>query len=175
MLPTAHPRRYAAYTMNVILGGGMSSRLFQNIRERQGLAYSIYSEMHTYFDAGAFLISAGTSPEKVDALFSSALSELKRLKTELVPADELRRAKDYMKGSLLLSLESTNARMGNLARQWMNYQRFFSLDEIAASIEAVTAEEIQQIALEFFQPEKLGLSLLGRLDGISIDRARFDV
>lgn len=175
MLPSAHPRRYAAYTMNVLLGGGMSSRLFQNIRERQGLAYSIYSEMHTYQDAGSFLISAGTSPEKVNALLDSALAELRRLKTEPVPADELRRAKDYMKGSLLLSLESTSARMGNLARQWLTHRRFYSLDEIAASIDAVTAEEVQQIALEFFQPEQIGLTLLGRLDGVSVSRERFAV
>ncbi len=80
-----------------------------------------------------------------------------------------------MKGSLLLSLESTNARMGNLARQWLSYQRFFSLDEIAASIEAVSAEEVQEIALEFFQPDKLGLTLLGRVEGLSVSRERLDI
>lgn len=170
--PATHPLRFACYTLNVILGGGMSSRLFQNIRERQGLAYAIFTELHSYMDAGTFLISAGTSPEKLNALLDSALAELRRLKEEPVAADELHRAKEYMKGSLLLSLESTSSRMGNLARQWLNHRRFFSLDEIAASIDAVTSEQVQEIATEFFQPERMGLSLLGRLEGIAVDRGR---
>ena len=172
MVPAAHPMRFAAYTLNVILGGGMSSRLFQNIRERQGLAYAIFSELQAYQDAGSFLISAGTSPEKLDALLDSALTELRRMKEELVSGEELRRAKEYMKGSLLLSLESTSARMGNLARQWMTFGRFFSLDEIAESIEAVTAEEVRAVARQFFQPDLLGLTLLGRLEGIQASRDR---
>jgi predicted Zn-dependent peptidase len=169
--PTAHPLRFACYTLNVVLGGGMSSRLFQNIRERQGLAYSIFSELNMYQDAGLLAVYAGTSTENVPRLLGSTLDELHRLKQEQLTQEELRRAKEYMKGSLLLSLESTTARMGNLARQWLNFGQFYSLDEIADSIEKVTAEDLQQVAREFFQPEKIGLSLLGRLDGLKLERS----
>lgn len=167
-----HPLRFACYTLNVILGGGMSSRLFQNIRERQGLAYSIFSEINMYKDAGMFAIYAGTSRDKLDRLLGSALAELRRLKEEPLDEAELQRAKEYMKGSLLLSLESTSSRMSNLARQWMTFGRFFSLDEIANSIDAVTAEEVRQVAGEFFVPGKIGVTLLGRLDGVTIERGQ---
>jgi predicted Zn-dependent peptidase len=170
MHPATHPLRFAGYTLNVMLGGGMSSRLFQNIRERQGLAYSIFSELNLYKDTGMFAVYAGTSAETARQLIQSVMIELRRLKNEPLTPTELRHAKDHMKGSLMLSLESTSSRMGNLARQWMNYGRFFTLDELADSIEAVTAEQVQSIAQEFFQTEKIALAMLGRLDGISVSR-----
>ena len=98
------------------------------------------------------------------------MAELRRLKREPLSADELRHAKDHMKGSLMLSLESTSSRMGNLARQWLNFQRFFSLDDLVASIEAVTAEQVNQVAAEYFDSDRIGLALLGRLDGVSATR-----
>jgi predicted Zn-dependent peptidase len=170
MHPATHPLRFACYTLNVLLGASMSSRLFQNIRERRGLAYSIFSELNLYQDAGMLAIYAGASPASVKPLLTETLAELKRLKEEELPAEELTHAKEHMKGSLLLSLESTTSRMGNLARQWMNFGRFFTLDELAASIDAVTAAEIQSIADEFFRPEKIGLVLLGRLNGETVTR-----
>lgn len=168
MIEAAHPLRLACFTLNVILGGSMSSRLFQNIRERQGLAYSIFSELNLFHDTGSLGVYAGTSPENGRRVLDSILAELRRLREEPVPEDELRHAREHMKGSLLLSLESTTSRMSNLARQWMTHGRFFTLDELARSIDAVTAEEIQQIAREFFQPGKIGLAALGRVDSLGV-------
>ena len=133
--PVNHPLRYACYTLNVVLGASMSSRLFQNIRERQGLAYNIFSELQLYPDSGCLAVSAATSPATVRPLLDNVLHEFRRVKEEPLGEDELRHAKDHMKGSLLLSLEGTTSRMTNLARQWMNFERFFTLDEIAGAIE----------------------------------------
>ncbi|WP_321473761.1 pitrilysin family protein [uncultured Paludibaculum sp.] len=170
MVPATHPLRFAAYTLNVILGGGMSSRLFQNIRERQGLAYSIFSELNLYRDTGLMAIYAGTSSETARKLLDGVMVELRRLKNDPLPADELRHAKDHMKGSLMLSLESTSSRMSNLARQWMNFGKFFTLDELADCIEAVTADEVLSVAREYFDSEKIGLAMLGRLEGLTVTR-----
>lgn len=172
--PINHPLRYAAYTLNVLLGGGMSSRLFQNIRERQGLAYNIFSELQLYHDSGCFAVYAATSSETVRPLLRSVLDEFRRIKSEPLSPEELQHAKDHMKGSLLLSLEGTSSRMSNLARQWLNFERFFTLDEIAAGIDSVTAAEIQQAAQEFLQTDSLALTLLGRLDGQPFTREDLD-
>jgi predicted Zn-dependent peptidase len=166
----AHPLRFACYTLNVILGGSMSSRLFQNVRERLGLAYSILSELSQYRDSGCLAVYAGTSAGTVRKLLDCVLGEFTRLKREPVAGDELHRAKEHMKGSLLLSLESTSSRMGNLARQWLSFGRFFTLDELAASIDAVTAEEVQAVAQSFLTSEKIAVTLLGRLDSITLGR-----
>lgn len=164
------PTRFASYTLNTILGGGMSSRLFQNIREQQGLAYAIFSELSLYQDSGCLAVYAGTSRETIRQLLDSVLAEFRKLKEEEVPADELRRAKDHMKGSLMLGLESTSSRMGNLARQWLNFGRFFTLDELLESIESVTAAQVQEIACRYLQPEKVALTLLGPLDELQLER-----
>jgi predicted Zn-dependent peptidase len=170
MIEAAHPLRLACYTLNVILGGSMSSRLFQNIREQQGLAYSIFSELNLYRDTGTLGIYAGTSPENGRRVLDCTLAELRRLREEPVPEDELRRAREHMKGSLLLSLESTTSRMSNLARQWMTHGRFFTLDELARAIDDVTADEIQQVAREYFQPGKIGLAAVGRVDSLGLSQ-----
>ena len=117
----------------------MSSRLFQNIRERQGLAYAVFSELNPYSDAGMLSVYAGTSRSTIERVLRSDCRRIRRLKKELVVPEELRRAKDQLKGSLVLSLESPGARMSNLARQEMYFGRFFSVEELHASIEAVTA------------------------------------
>src|SRR5207237_6039594 len=114
--PIAHEKRHAGYILNTLLGGGMSSRLFQNIRERQGLAYSIYSDLNPYRDTGALAVYAGTSRESAVKVVQSVVGEFRRLKIEPVPAEELRRSKVQLKGSLMLSLESSTARMSTLAR-----------------------------------------------------------
>jgi len=169
--PIAHETRYASYVLNTILGGGMSSRLFQNIRERQGLAYAVMSDLMLYRDAGAIAIYAGTSPETLERVIQSVMDEFRDLKRNPVPDEELRRAKEHLKGSLMLSLESTNSRMTNLARQQIFFGRFFSMDEMIASIEGVTAEQVQQLAAEAFVCEKLSLTVLGKVDGLKIDRS----
>src|ERR1051326_6495993 len=117
--PISHERRYAAYVLFSLLGGGMSSRLFQNVRDRQGLVYAIFSELNPYRDTGCLSEYAGTSRESAPKVVGSIVAELRRLKNEAVPADELRRAKDQLKGTLMLSLESSTAPMSNLARQEM--------------------------------------------------------
>jgi predicted Zn-dependent peptidase len=168
--PISHERRYNAYVLNTLLGGGMSSRLFQNIRERQGLVYSIYSDLNPYRDTGCLSVYAGTSPDSAANVVESVVSEFRKLKDERVPDDELRRAKDQLKGSLMLSLESTTARMSNLARQEMYFDRFFGLDEIIRRIEAVTAEDLQALANESFQTDSIAVTILGNLDGLKLSR-----
>jgi predicted Zn-dependent peptidase len=166
--PLAHERRYAASLLNIILGGGMSSRLFQNIRERQGLAYAIFSEVSPYTDSGVLSVYAGTSPESATQLIRSVVEEFRRIRQEVVSDEELRRAKDHLKGSMMLSLESTSARISNLARQAMYFNRFLSLDEMLASIEIVTRDEVLAIAHDFFEPGRLALTVLGNLKGLRV-------
>jgi len=162
--------RFAWLVLNTILGGGMSSRLFQNIREKQGLAYTVYSELMMYRDAGCMLIYAGTSLKSAGKVVESIAQELRRLSDKLVTEDELRRAKDHLKGSYVLSLESTSSRMGNLARQELYFKRYFSLDEMLESVEQVTAEEVRQLAGEYFDPKNMAVAMLGRLEGFRVRR-----
>jgi predicted Zn-dependent peptidase len=168
--PIPHEDRFTCYVLNTILGGGMSSRLFQNIRERQGLAYAVYSELNPYSDTGCLSIYAGTSLESAKHVVESVLREFTSMKQEIAPAEEVRRAKDHLKGSLMLSLESTSSRMSNLARQEMHFRRFFSLDELAESIEKVTAEDVQRVARTFFDQKNVALTVLGNLDGFKMVR-----
>jgi predicted Zn-dependent peptidase len=168
--PIAHEKRHAGYILNTLLGGGMSSRLFQNIRERQGLAYSIYSDLNPYRDTGCMAVYAGTSLASAAKVVKSVVAEFRDLKTKPVPEEELRRSKDQLKGSLMLSLESSTARMSNLARQEMYFDRFQDLDELIEKIEAVTADDLQNIAQEFFNTESVAVTALGNLSGLKISR-----
>jgi predicted Zn-dependent peptidase len=171
-LPIAHERRFGIALLNNLLGGGMSSRLFQNIREKRGLAYAVFSEVTPYSDAGIFSVYAGTAKETIGEVLDLTLAEFRSMKESPVSDEELRRAKNHLKGSLMLSLESTSSRMSNLARQELYFGRFYSLDEILASIETVTREEIQTLAQEFFRPEQISATVLGPVNGFSLDRAR---
>ncbi|MDR3701990.1 MAG: pitrilysin family protein [Candidatus Sulfopaludibacter sp.] len=168
--PLPHQERFACYVLNTLLGGGMSSRLFQNIRERQGLAYAVFSELNPYRDTGCLSIYAGTSIESARRVVESILKEFRQLKGDPVGEEELRRAKDHLKGSLMLSLESTASRMSNLARQEMYFARFFTLDELVESIESVTAADVQRIAQTFFDPKQIALTVLGNLENFRIGR-----
>src|SRR5579884_3673079 len=168
--PIAHQNRYASYILNTLLGGGMSSRLFQNIRERQGLAYAIYSDLSPYRDTGCLSVYAGTSRESAAKVVQCIVAEFRKLKAEQVPEEELRRSKDQLKGSLMLSLESSTSRMSNLARQEMYFDRFYGLDELIAKIEAVTAEELQELANQFFKTESIAVTVLGNLNGLRLTR-----
>jgi predicted Zn-dependent peptidase len=158
-------RRFATALLNTILGAGMSSRLFQNIRERQGLAYAVFSEMTSYQDTGLLTVYAGTGGDKVEELVRSVMDEFRRLKREPVNDEELQRAKEQLKGSMTLSLESPGSRMGNRARQEMYFGRFYSLEEVFASIDAVPSGQLQQVATELFTQERIALAALGQLDG----------
>ena len=168
--PISHEKRYVSYVLNTVLGGGMSSRLFQKIREEQGLVYSIYSDLNPYRDTGCLSVYAGTSTEAIPKVVDSVLTEFREMKGENIPEEELRRAKDQLKGSLMLSLESSTSRMSNLARQEMYFERFFSLDETIEQIESVTAEQVTEMAASLFQTEKIAVTALGNLDGLKISR-----
>jgi len=168
--PIAHEKRHAGYVLNTLFGGGMSSRLFQNIRERQGLAYSIYSDLNPYRDTGCMAVYAGTSLASALKVVQSVVSEFRKLKNDPVPADELRRAKDQLKGSLMLSLESSTARMSNLARQEMYFEKYYDLDQLIQKIESVTSEDLLNLANEFFKAESVAVTALGNLNGLKISR-----
>jgi predicted Zn-dependent peptidase len=168
--PVNDPRRYAVYLLNTMLGGGMSSRLFQTIREDQGLAYAIYSEMNPFRDTGSLCVYAGTSVDKTRKVLQLTLQELRRLKEETVSDVELKRAKDQVKSNMVIGLESSGSRMANLARQQMYFGRFFGVDEMMQEIEAVTTANVQELAQELFQPETMALTLLGNLGSMKIER-----
>ncbi len=168
--PLADASRYISLLLNTILGGGMSSRLFQTVREERGLAYSIYSDLNPYRDTGSLCVYAGTSASKAVELIELVMQEFRRLKEAPVEADELRRAKDQLKGNLLLSLESSGSRMSNLARQQMYFDHFFGPQEILDSVEAVQVEDLQAMAQSLFDPERVALTMLGRLDGVKVER-----
>ncbi len=168
--PLPHQERFACYVLNTLLGGGMSSRLFQNIRERQGLAYAVFSELNPYRDTGCLSIYAGTSVESARKVVESITREFRLLKEQPASDEEVRRAKDHLKGSLMLGLESTASRMSNLARQEMYFGKFFTLDELVESIEAVTAAGVQRIAQTFFDSRQIALTVLGNLDNLRIGR-----
>jgi predicted Zn-dependent peptidase len=172
--PITHEKRHSSYILNTLLGGGMSSRLFQNIRERQGLAYSIYSDLNPYRDTGCLSVYAGTSRASATKVVESVVSEFRKLKADEVPADELRRSKDQLKGSLMLSLESSGARMSNLARQEMYFDQFYGLDELIAKIESVTAEELWHLANQFFQTANVAVTILGNLNGLKLKREQLE-
>jgi predicted Zn-dependent peptidase len=168
--PMPDEKRYAYSVLNTVLGGGMSSRLFQNIREKRGLAYAVFSEITAYRDTGCLSVYAGTSSESTREVIRLILEEFSRLKQEPVPEEELRRAKDNLTGSLLLGLESTPSRMANLARQFLYFGRFFTMDELGARIEQVTADEVQRTAQEFFDQKHVALAVLGNLEGLQVSR-----
>ncbi len=168
--PITDENRYATLILNTVLGGGMSSRLFQTIREERGMAYSVFSDLSPYRDTGTLCVYAGTSAGKALECIDLIMTEFRKLKEELLPAEELTRAKDQLKGNILMGLESSNSRMANLARQEIYFGQFFTSDEIIARIEGVNAEEVQAMAQRLFDPERIAVTLLGRLDGIKLTR-----
>jgi predicted Zn-dependent peptidase len=157
--------RYAAYVLNTALGGGMSSRLFQEVREKRGRVYSIYSFMSSFIDCGYFGIYAGTSPEWVDEVVEVTLKEVAKIVREGLAPDELARAKSQLKGNMLLGMESTDSRMNRLARNEIYFGRDIPLDEIARGIEQVGNEQVVELAATCFKPDRMGMVLLGDLKG----------
>jgi predicted Zn-dependent peptidase len=163
--PQNHADRYVSYVLNTVLGGSMSSRLFQNVREKRGLAYAVFSGLNTYRDAGALTVYAGCATESVGEVVDLVVEDLKALKRMPVEPEELRRAKDHLKGNLMLSLENTASRMSNLARQEIYFERQVSLDETLDGIERVTADDVQRVARDLFSDGRLGLTVLGPESG----------
>jgi predicted Zn-dependent peptidase len=172
--PQNHDDRYASYVLNTVLGGSMSSRLFQNVRERRGLAYAVFSSLAAYRDAGSVTVYAGCANDAVPELVDVVVEEIRGMKRE-IPEPELRRAKDHLKGSLMLSLESTSSRMSNLARQEIYFARQFGLDETLAGIEAVSTEDVHRTSRELFANGSLGATIVGQTNGFSLTKERLDV
>ncbi|MGH9328645.1 MAG: M16 family metallopeptidase [Terriglobia bacterium] len=166
----SHEMRFACYIMSTVMGGGMSSHLFQNIRERRGLAYAVFSGLSSFQDVGYLTIYAGTARQNAREVVRLIVEELHRMKTRPLPEDELQRAKDYLKGSTLLGLESTTSRMSNLARQEMYLGHHMSMDEVARRLDAVTSEDVLKVAGELLVPSRIGLTILGPLNGARISR-----
>ena len=167
--------RYVASMLGTIIGGGTSSRLWQSIREERGLAYSIGAGGNTFTDIGLFTIYAGASPAHIDEVLDLSLKELRRAVREPVSADELRLAKDQATSSVLLSLESSSARAGALARQEIIHGHRISPDQIIRRIEEVTEEDALRVAQECFTTPGLALAALGNLNGFAVDRARLEI
>jgi predicted Zn-dependent peptidase len=159
--PQSHDDRYVSYILNTVLGGSMSSRLFQNIREKRGLAYSVFSGLSAYRDAGNMTIYAGCAADAVEEVIDLCVEELRGLKRAPVPDAELGRAKDHLKGSLMLSLENTASRMSHLARQEIYFDRHFGLDETLAGVQRVSAADIQRVACDLFANGSLAATVLG--------------
>jgi predicted Zn-dependent peptidase len=169
-LPQHHPERYAGYTLNTTLGGSMSSRLFQNVREKRGLAYAVFSGLSAYQDAGALSIYAGCANEAVAELIEVVVAEIRQMKAGGLDPVELRRAKDHLKGSLMLGLESTSSRMSHLARQEMYRDRTDGLDDMLAAIERVTAADVLRLADRFFTNGALAVTVLGNVNGLTVTK-----
>ena len=169
-LPQNHPDRYVSYALNTVLGGSMSSRLFQNVREKRGLAYAVFSSLSAYQDAGALSIYAGCANDAVTELIDVVVKEIRQLRDVALDATELRRAKDHLKGSLMLGLESTSSRMSHLARQEIYRDRSDTMDEMLAAIERVSIDDVQRLAGTFFASGALGATVLGNVNGLQVTR-----
>jgi predicted Zn-dependent peptidase len=163
-LHQAAPERYALFLLNDIVGGSMSSRLFQEVRERQGLVYSIHTGVQAFVDAGTLYVYAATDSQNFSKVLKSTLKELRDLKKNGVTAEELKRSKDHLKGSLMLSLESTSSRMNRLAKHELHLGSFLTLDQMIASIEAVRLEDVEALIGLLVDEERLALTTLGPLD-----------
>jgi predicted Zn-dependent peptidase len=172
--PQQGDERYAAALFNAVLGGGMSSRLFQRIREKEGLVYTVMSYHNGYVNGGYEAIYAACAPKNLRRVVDMTLLEMRKIRNEGATADELSSAKLHLKGSILLSLESTVSRMSGLARQEYYFGRQFSPDEIIAAIDAVTLDDIGRVANTIIDPDSLSLTLIGNMKtaGISTDVLR---
>lgn len=164
--------RYVATLLSVILGGGMSSRLFQSIREDKGLVYTVFSSITPFRDCGYMNIYAATSTDQLGETIDATMQELLRIKTEPVSEEELQRNKEQLQASLMLNLESTSSRMSAIAQQEINFGRFISPDEIIQEIDAVTPDALCRLANEVFRTETIAVTGLGDLEGFELDRER---
>jgi predicted Zn-dependent peptidase len=164
-----HSLRFSAYTLNSILGGGMSSRLFQEIRENRGLAYSVYSYLPTYTDTGLVVVYAGTSEESLREVIDLILREFKSLKKEPFKDGELETSKEQLKGNLLLSLESSENMMTRLAKNEIYFETYLPVEQILQGIDRVKEEEVRQLATELFNERLFCLTVLGPVDGDGLE------
>ena len=156
-----HADRYPSYVLNAVLGGSMSSRLFQNIREKRGLAYAVSSGLESYRDTGMLTVYVGCAAASVREVIDLVVAEMRKLAHKVMPDDELQRARDHLKGNLVLGLESTASRMAQLARSELYFGRQFDVTEILARVDAITAEDVRRVAADLFSNGNLAATVLG--------------
>ncbi|PWB80097.1 MAG: peptidase M16 [Candidatus Methylomirabilota bacterium] len=160
-LPHGHRDRYALYLLNAMLGGSMSSRLFQEVREKRGLVYSIYSYQASYRDCGLLVVYAGTNPDSSGQVIDLIRAECARLRNQPIDPGDLQRAKDQLKGSLLLGLEGTSSRMTRLAKTEIYFEGAYSLDDIIAGIDSVSIEQFESLARRTLRDEAFAITTIG--------------
>lgn len=159
-IPQTSEDRYSLFVLNTILGAGVSSRLFQEVREKRGLAYSIYSFVSSYYDTGIWGIYAGVSRKRVGEVAGLILKEMHDLKSTLTEV-ELQRSKNQLKGNIILGLESTSSRMTNIARQEIYHGRYYSPKEIMKEVDSITLEHIRALAEKLIKQERFSLTVYG--------------
>ena len=160
-LPQSHKNRYPLYALNSILGSSMSSRLFQEVREKRGLVYTIYSYVSSFTDSGLLNIYAGTSKDALPKVLELVMKEIRKIDKQGISRDEMKRVKNQMKGNLMLGLESTSNRMSRIARDELYLQKYCSPEDIISEIEKITPSKVQDLTDELFKTEYLSLAVLG--------------
>lgn len=158
-------QRYAFSVLSSALGGGATSRLFQRIREDEGLAYAIYSFHSSYFTSGMFGVYAAVAPEKLEQTLGLVFEEIRKFRDEPISREELESNREHLKGSMLMALESTSSRMSRMAKSMMYYNRLQSIQEIIDQLDAVTVDDINAVAQDIFRPERCALVSLGPTRG----------
>jgi predicted Zn-dependent peptidase len=156
-----HKDRYALYALNAAVGGSVSSRLFQEVREKRGLAYSIYSYASSYSDTGTMTIYAATRPREAARVIELVRREMKRFHRQGIDRKELQRVKEQIKGGLMLSVESTQSRMSKLAKDELYHGRYVSLEEMMTEIDRISCEQVLHLAHVLFDSECLSVTALG--------------
>jgi len=173
-VPYDHPQRYTFHVLNTLLGGGMSSRLFQEVREKRGLAYSVYSFQSCFLDTGLLGVYAGTARESVNQVVDLLMKEFRDLKEHPVSPLELTIAKEQLKGNLLLSTESTNSRMSKLAMNEIYFGRQMDMQDVVREIDSVGEADILALSRDLFRPEQMSMTLLGDVERERIPRLALD-
>lgn len=173
--PHDHADRYVTYVLNTVLGGSMSSRLFQNIREKRGLAYAVNSGLVAYTDTGTLMVYAGCDAAAVSELVNLVVAELCAMKDTPISDAELQRAKDHLKGSLVLNLESTTSRMSQLARSEIYFGRQIGLEETLAGLDRVTTDDVRRVATELFVNGTLAATVVGPVSHVKLSESQLDL
>ncbi len=171
--PASHPDRYVVATLQAILGGGMSSRLFTEVRERRGLAYYVFAHHAGYSDAGALLVQAGVDTKRIDVAVATIWQELRRVVVEPVPAEELAKAKRYLTGRTVLGVEDARGMILHGLRRELIEGRVAELDEVFAGIEAVTLDDLARVAADLIRLDRVTLAVIGPFDDDASLRAAF--
>jgi predicted Zn-dependent peptidase len=171
-IAAGHKDRYVIYALNSVLGGSVSSRLFQEIREKRGLSYSIYSFLSGYSDTGTITVYAGTRAGEVDRVLDLVDREIQRMASRGMTGEELKRTKEQMKGGLMLSLESSHSRMNKLAKDELIAGHHTSLEDMITEIDSVTEQQVSRVARTLFTTKNMGLTGLGPLSSRQVEVLR---